>query len=148
MSEWLNGPTVTVRLIRDSSINLGKVTSPGDAAKILWDTIGDSPQEHFVVIILDTRNNVLGTRVVHIGTANSAHISFRDAFLGVLECAGVALIIGHNHPSGDPSPSPEDISLSRKFKQAADIMEIKLLDSVIVGDRASNYYSLEADNQL
>jgi DNA repair protein RadC len=106
--------------------------SPGDVATILQTEIGDKTQEHFMVLLLNTRNQVIGTHLLYIGTKNSINVAPNEVFRAAIRRNATSIVIGHNHPSGDPTPSPEDVTLTRIVKKAADILDIELLDHIIV----------------
>jgi DNA repair protein RadC len=118
-------------LVEDQSQKVS-LRSPGDVATILQAQIGHKTQEHFMVILLDTRNRVIGTHLLYIGTKNSIHVALNEVFREAIRRNAASIIIGHNHPSGDPSPSPEDVTLTCKVNQAAKLLEIELLDHIVV----------------
>lgn len=117
-----------------------RVASPDNAATLLMPEMRDLQQEHVRLILLDTRNNVLAIPTLTIGSVNSAIIRLADAFRLAMQHGAVAMILAHNHPSGDPSPSPEDVSVTRKFVEAGDLIDIKVLDHIVVGN--DRYVSL------
>lgn len=110
-----------------------KITSPEDAANLLISEMRDLEQEHFRAMLLDTRNRVLAMPTIHIGTVNSIHLRTAETFRAALKENAVAMILAHNHPSLDPSPSPEDVSSTRSFVQAGKILNIEVLDHLIIG---------------
>jgi DNA repair protein RadC len=97
-------------------------------------------QEHFCAACLDSKNNVVSTVTVHIGTVNMSVVGPREVFREAVRENAAALVVAHNHPSGDPSPSPEDIAVTRKLVEVGKILDIPLLDHVIVGDE--RFYSM------
>lgn len=145
-SMWATGPSMKIQVLRDSTYGqLGKVNSPGDAADLIRQAIGgDAVQEHVVVIMLDTRNNVIGTAVVYVGTANTVVIDIKDILLPAILTGAKAIVMGHNHPSDDPTPSPEDIKLTRELAKVCKMLGLDLLDHVIVS--TLGHRSLKADN--
>jgi DNA repair protein RadC len=110
------------------------IRSPQDAADLLMPELRDLPQERFKAIFLNSRNEVLKTRTISVGSLDSSLITPRDLFREGISSNAAAVIIAHNHPSGDPSPSPEDIAISKRLIQAGQMIGIEVLDHVIIGD--------------
>jgi DNA repair protein RadC len=106
-----------------------------DAARLLVPQFGQKPVEHFGVLLLDTRHNVLRTSVVSVGTLDASIVHPREVFREALAAGASAAILFHNHPSGDPDPSPDDVALTLRLMQAGDIMGIPVLDHLIVVER-------------
>jgi len=137
-----NVETVTryrIALIKEENTPYGDVslTRPGDVAEFLNRFLADRPQEHMIAIYLDTRNRLIGWTVAHIGTINRAAVEPRTILQIALTLNAAGLILSHNHPSGDPSPSAEDLGFTRRMAQAGDLIGIRLLDHLILGhDRA------------
>ena len=100
----------------------------------------DKPQEHLVVMYLDARLKLIERRVVSIGTANACMGHPRDVYRPAIELNAIAIALGHNHPSGDPSPSPQDIELTERMRAAGRVLNIGLVDHVVVGKRG--WYSI------
>lgn len=117
-----------------------QITQPGDAAEILIPLIGDRDQEHFVVMHLDTRNRVLDTEILYKGSLNCSLVRVAEIFRGAIRRNCAAVIVAHNHPSGDPLPSPEDVALTRRLVEAGKLMEVDVLDHVVIG--RNRYISL------
>jgi DNA repair protein RadC len=90
-------------------------------------------QEHFQVLYLDTRNRVLGSDTLYIGSLNTSHIRVAEVFREAVKRNCAALIVAHNHPSGDPSPSPEDVAVTRQLIEAGQLLDIELLDHLVIG---------------
>ncbi len=110
-----------------------QIRAPQDAANILIPLMGHREQEHFVVLFLDTRNRVMDREVLYRGTLNTSLIRVAEVFRGAVRRHCAAVIVAHNHPSGDPAPSPEDVSLTRRLVEAGRIMEVDVLDHLIIG---------------
>jgi len=111
-----------------------RLGAPHDAAAYLLPTFGSRPVEHFGVVLLDSRHRVIRTTVLAIGTLNTTIVEPRDVFReAVLESAS-AIVVFHNHPSGDPSPSADDVELTRRLAGAGVLMGIDVIDHVILGD--------------
>jgi DNA repair protein RadC len=97
-------------------------------------------QEHLVAFDLNARHQVLERRVVHIGSLTGVEVHPREVFRGAVINAAAAMIIAHNHPSGDPTPSRQDIDLTRRLREVGDLLGIAVLDHVVVA--ADGYISL------
>ncbi|EGO64412.1 RadC family protein [Acetonema longum] len=110
------------------------IRHPGDAADLLMPRLRYETKEHFIAILLSTKNHVLATPTVSIGSLNASVAHPRELFREVINYAAAAVIVAHNHPSGDPSPSKEDIALTRKLVEIGQLIEIPVLDHVIIGD--------------
>jgi len=108
------------------------ITCPADGAAILAD-IKDRRKEHFVALFLNARNQVICREDVSVGSLNASLVHPREVFAPAVGSAAASVILGHNHPSGDVTPSREDIELTRRMVQAGDIMGIEVLDHLIVG---------------
>ncbi|MBN2004226.1 MAG: DNA repair protein RadC [Anaerolineae bacterium] len=111
-----------------------QIKAPGDAANLLMSLIGHKNQEHFVVLFLDTRNRVLDYEMLYKGSLNTSLVRIGEVFRGAVRRDSASVIVSHNHPSGDPAPSPEDIALTRRLVSAGKVMEVDVLDHVIVGE--------------
>ena len=129
-------PMFQVRLVRDGSVTTDRKTvrSPEDAHQILQGYFADLPNEHFVALLLNTKNHVIALTPVSEGSLNASIVHPRELFQRAIlgNCASV--ILAHNHPSGDPNPSPEDLELTRKLAEAGKLLDIAVLDHVILGD--------------
>ena len=101
------------------------------------------PVENFVLVPVDNKLKPLGVFVVTVGTVDASIVSSRDVFQAALLCNASSIFILHNHPSGDPTPSKEDIEVTDRLKKAGELMRIPLLDHVIVGEK--KYYSIVSD---
>jgi DNA repair protein RadC len=112
------------------------VQSPADAAEVLRAHIGDSDREHFDALLLDTRNRVVGVHCVSVGSLNASVVHPREVFKAAILANAAAVILGHNHPSGDESPSAEDTALTQRLKQAGEILGIPVLDHLVLGESA------------
>jgi DNA repair protein RadC len=122
-----------------------KITSSQDAYKVLRSIIGDLEHEEFWALFLDNSNKVINKHQVSKGGITSTVVDIRLIFKKAITSGAVSIILAHNHPSGTLKPSRQDIKLTEKFKNASEIMDIKLLDHLIVTDKS--YFSF-ADEQL
>lgn len=110
------------------------IESPEDIAE-MFDHLRAEKREHFVAVYLDSKAYVLRAVTIHIGTVNASLVGPREVFREAVREGAVSLIVAHNHPSGDPTPSPEDINVTKRLKEVGDVLDIRLLDHVILGDR-------------
>ena len=108
------------------------ISAPGDALSMLSD-IKDQQREHFLCLYLNARNQVIHKEIVSIGSLSSAIVHPREVFRTAVAQAAASVILAHNHPSGDVSPSQDDINLTRRLVQAGEIMGIDVLDHLIIG---------------
>ena len=129
------------RLMATAPKEKATVTSPADAANLLMAEMTFLEKEHLRLILLDTRNGVLATPTVYIGSLNASVVRIGELFRAALKENAAAFIVAHNHPSGDPSPSPEDIKVTRQLVQAGKILDIDVLDHIIIGRQ--RYVSLK-----
>lgn len=111
-----------------------RISSPKDIADMLMNEMTDLNQEVLKLIMLDTKNKVLGIKDVFKGSLNSSIVHPREIFGEALKRSSANIIICHNHPSGDPSPSKEDINITIRLKECGAIMGINLLDHIIIGN--------------
>ncbi len=118
-----------------------KISSPGSIATLYMEEMRYLHQEHLKTVFLDTKNQIISDKFLTVGTVNASLINPREVFIQALRHNAVHVILLHNHPSGDPTPSHEDISITRRIIEAGDIIGIKLLDHIIIGD--GNYISLK-----
>jgi len=109
------------------------VKSPADAANLVMMEMAGLEQEHLRTIILDTKNHVLKVHTVYIGSLNTAVVRVGELFREAVRLNSAALIIAHNHPSGDPTPSPEDVQVTRQIVEAGKLLSIDVLDHLVIG---------------
>ncbi len=123
------------RLLHDKKTAIGQIVSPADAFRELRD-IRFLKKEHFVVLFLDTRNQQIKREVISIGSLNASLVHPREVFEPAIKNLAAQVIIAHNHPSGDPEPSEDDLAITRRLQAAGDVLGIEVLDHIIVaGDR-------------
>lgn len=109
-----------------------RIQSPEDAANLLSD-MGALEQEHLRVVNLDTRNQVVRISEVYRGSLNTSWIRVAEVFRDSVRLNAAAILVAHNHPSGDPSPSPEDIAVTRTMIEAGKLLDIEVLDHLVIG---------------
>lgn len=112
-----------------------QVKSPADVAHLLMSDMAYYEQEHLRVLMLNMKNYVLNNwrQSLYVGTLNSSVLRVAEIFREAIRANAAAIIVAHNHPSGDPTPSPEDIRVTRDIRQAGTLLDIELLDHVIIG---------------
>ena len=110
------------------------VRTPDDVAALLLPRFRYESRESFVAVLLSTKNHVLKTPVISVGSLNASIVHPRELFREAINASAAAVIVAHNHPSGDPTPGPEDVSLTRKLVEAGKILDIPVLDHVVLGD--------------
>ncbi len=121
---------VTARYIGPRRKSL-TISGPGDAASFMRGLLRDEVREHFLALYLNGAHQVVSFSLVSLGDATSAPVHAREVFQGALLVGACALIVGHNHPSGDVQPSTEDVDVTRKLKQAGELLRVPLLDHVL-----------------
>lgn len=109
------------------------IHSPADAAALLSYEMGALEQEELRVLLLDVRNRVLGIECVYRGSLNSSQVRVGELFKAAIRRSAAAILVVHNHPSGDPSPSPEDAALTRAIIEAGKLLDIEVLDHLVIG---------------
>ena len=120
--------------------------SPAEAARFIRRVLPDNVREHFVALFLDGQNAVAGFYVVATGTAASCPVHTREVFQGAILAGALALVVGHNHPSGSVDPSPEDRAVTKQLSNAGTLLGIPVLDHIIVG--GDEFYSFREKGQL
>lgn len=143
MAEKALGPAKAAQL--KASLELGRrlmvevpeersqIRSPADAANLVMSEMSMLEQEHLVVMLLDTKNRVLDRSTVYKGSLNTSLIRVGELFREAIRANCAALIVIHNHPSGDPTPSPEDVAITRQIVQAGKLLDIEVLDHLVIG---------------
>ncbi len=127
-------PSLGLRMVRERTIRTTKesVNDSGDAAVVAFHAIGDRPVEHCIAIMLDGRNKVTSIVTLAQGGMHGATLAPRDVLRAVLVAHGAAFILAHNHPSGDPTPSEQDITTTRAISRACAAIGMPLLDHIVV----------------
>ncbi|EGQ22620.1 RadC family protein [Sporosarcina newyorkensis] len=123
------------RLYRTAPQDRYKIRSPEDAANYLMTDMSSLNQEHFVALFLNVKNEVLHKQTIFIGSLNSSIVHPREVFREAFKRSAASMIISHNHPSGDTTPSREDIEVTKRLMEAGAIMGIDVLDHIIIGDQ-------------
>lgn len=111
-----------------------RFTSPRQVFDYFHHEFRDCRKEHFLILLLDGKNRIIRRVQISEGSLNQSIVHPREVFIPAVKESAAALILVHNHPTGDPAPSSEDIAITRRLKEAGEIMGIKVLDHIIVGD--------------
>ena len=120
--------------------------SPRDVAAYLMPAFGALPTEQIGVVLLDTKHREIRTAIVAVGALNSAGALPRDVFRDATVAGAAAVVLFHNHPSGDPSPSPDDLRLTKHLAAAGTLLGIELMDHIILGE--TRYFSFKEMGHL
>ena len=121
------------------------ISSPADVDRLLRRRIANLDRENFVVVLLNTKNEVIGTPLVSVGTFSASLVHPREVFKPAIRASAASVVLAHNHPSGKAEPSWEDREVTRRLGESAGILGIEVLDHVIVGD---GYYSMKEHGML
>lgn len=123
------------RLLLSTPEDRLKIRSPADVAQLLMAEMSHLEQEHFRVLMLDTRNNLLDAITLYVGSLNASHIRVAEVFREPIKRNAASIIVAHNHPSGDPTPSPEDVEVTRQLVKTGNLLDIEVLDHLIIGQQ-------------
>ncbi|MBN2840296.1 MAG: DNA repair protein RadC, partial [Coriobacteriia bacterium] len=110
------------------------ITRPDDVARLCGPQFRGSDREHFWALALNTKNQLLRTIEVSVGSLNASIVHPRELFKECVKISAASVVVVHNHPSGDPTPSGADIQLTRRLVKAGDVLGIEVLDHVVIGD--------------
>lgn len=127
------------RIVLDRTGSIAKegtavVTCGIEAAKLFRQFLGDVPEEHFLLMVLDSRRRVIGMNEVSVGTLSASLVHPREVFRAAILLNGAAVIVAHNHPSGDSTPSAEDRDVTRRLQRAGDLLGIPVADHIVLGE--------------
>ena len=140
---------VSCKLVRECpSITYAqrRISSPEDAATLVKDFLEDADREMMILICLNRKGEPTALHTVSIGTLSSSMVHPREVFkVAILSCAS-SIIMAHNHPSGDPCPSREDIDITKRIKDAGELIGIELIDHLIIG--LNKHFSMKSSGQL
>jgi DNA repair protein RadC len=122
-----------------------KITSPGDVAEIFIPLLIDEMKEKFILVCLNSANKIIAYEVISIGNLNSSVVHPREVFKAAIDHRSASIILLHNHPSGNPEPSNEDISITKKMVESGKILDINVFDHIII---AGNTYTSFVERRL
>ena len=139
---------VSVKLVKEGSIRYKGRTihRPDDGYALMKEFLDRLDREHFLVVSLDTKNQPVSVNVCHIGSLNANLVHPREVLKVAILSNAAAVMVGHNHPSGNTEPSREDIEVTKRLREACELMGIHLLDHLIIGDET--YLSLREGGHL
>lgn len=126
-----------LKVVRERRPHYGpavNIRTSADVYRAFCGRFDRADREEFLVVPLDGKNRSLGFHVVSVGTLTASLVHPREVFKIVLLTNAAAIILVHNHPSGDPTPSPEDVAITQRLKDAGEILGIRILDHVVIGD--------------
>jgi DNA repair protein RadC len=135
-------PVYTISLVREAAVTITerpKFNSSADVATLLYELLEDADREHFLVLMLDRKNRLIGVNTVSVGSLSASVVHPRETFKPAILANAAAVIFAHNHPSGDTAPSPEDRTLTARLVASGHLLGIAVLDHIIVGD--ASYFS-------
>ena len=134
---------VSIKMIKESSFlyKNRRISSPKDVVELLRNFLEGADREQFITCCMDTKNQPTSINIVSVGTINSSLVHPREVFKTAIISNASSVILSHNHPSGDVTPSKEDVDITKRIKECGRILGIELLDHVIIGD--DKYSSLK-----
>ena len=132
-------PIYSVKLVHTGNVLVAgtdrlKIRSPRDAVDLLCNHLDGADREHFVVVLLDTKGHIIGVSTVSVGDLSSAIVHPREVFKPAILSNAASIILAHNHPSGDPTPSSDDTAVTRRLHEAGELLGIEVLDHVVIGE--------------
>lgn len=134
------------RLSMKAAEHVEAVHGPEDAARYAIPRLRHEQREHFVAMLLDRRNHILAMRDVSIGSQSASVVHPREVFRLAIQHSAASLIVLHNHPSGDPTPSQEDVAVTQRLVDAGRIMDIPVLDHIVLG--GDKFISLKEEGMV
>lgn len=128
---------VSVKLIRESSVRYSseKIATPNDIANLCRNFLEQADREICLLICLDNKNKPTAIHTISVGTVNASLVHPREVFKTAILANAVRIVLAHNHPSGDPEPSKEDIEITKRLIEAGKIIGIELLDHIVIGEK-------------
>ena len=135
-------PIYKVMLVKDGNQKAEQksITCPNTARDIVSSYLAGVDREHFVALMVDQKHKVIGINTVSVGSLNSSVVHPREVFKPAILSNAAAIILAHNHPSGDPMPSAEDIEVTRRLVAAGETLGIAVLDHIIIGCEVTGRY--------
>ncbi|AOY78376.1 RadC family protein [Clostridium formicaceticum] len=134
------------RIALTTKANNYKIKGPDDVTHLLMEEMRYLKKEFFNIMLLNTKNELIAVENISIGSLNASIVHPREVFVRAIKRSSASLILVHNHPSGDPQPSKEDINITNRLVEAGKLIGIEILDHIIIGDNA--YVSLKEKNMI
>lgn len=140
---------VSCKLVKEASLLYAqrKIGQPEDAVSLVKDFLEDADREMMILVCLDRKAQPTHIQTISIGTLHSSLVSPRECYKAAILSSACSIILAHNHPSGDPSPSREDIEVTKRIKESGELLGIELMDHLIIGSNGK-YISLKSSGQL
>ena len=135
-------PVVRVKLVKEGNVRTSekRYSSPEQVTEMARTFFDDTDREIFAAFYLNGKNQIAGVNEISVGSLNQSIVHPREVFKGAILANAAAVILVHNHPTGDPTPSNEDKEITRRLRDAGDILGIRVLDHVIVGEEETNQF--------
>lgn len=143
IKKYIPFQTLRIELVREAPAKKYQLLNPEDIYDLLYKEVAKLDREHFWVIPLTTKNQVIGINLVSMGSLTSSVVHPREVFKPAILANAARVILAHNHPSGDPMPSPDDIAITMRIRDAGNILNIEVVEHIILGDKT--YYSFAAN---
>ena len=137
---------LTKRFSKEEKRHIKKIQSPRDVYELLVDDFMGLQVEQFRILLLDTKNQVKKIDIISEGTLNASIVHPREVYKSAVLNSASCIMLVHNHPSGNPNPSREDVNITNRLVEAGDLMGITVLDHIVIANR--NYYSFKENNLL
>jgi DNA repair protein RadC len=134
---------VRLSLVREAAEQPYAVRHAGDVVGLLRAFLRDDPRERFAVVYLDTRHRPIAVHDACTGTADGTQVHPREVFGPAVALSATSVVVAHNHPSGDPSPSAEDRAVTARLREVGELLGIPVVDHVVIGD--ARYYSFASE---
>jgi DNA repair protein RadC len=143
----VSGAFGLARRLQEAALRPGtRLRDSRDVARVVRETVRGSRRENFFALLLDARHRIVSMRLISTGSLESAPVHPREVFSPAVREGAAAVVVAHNHPSGDPTPSAEDRAVTERLRGAGELLGIALLDHVVVGDQRC--FSFAAEQQL
>lgn len=139
---------VHITLVKDRELEYKAFRASDQAAELGHKLIKQNDREHLIVLSLNGQNKPVNVNIVHVGTSDQCNTQPRDILKPAILCNASSILVLHNHPSGDVTPSGSDKAFTENLREACKVMGIRLLDSIIIGEPNKPYYSLADDGLL
>ena len=127
--------SIRINMVMEKTPSYGVLTKSDILRKYGW--LEDEIKEHIYAVYLNNKNKIIGDKLITLGTSNASLVDTQDITRVALLCNAQAVVLCHNHPSGDPTPSSDDVNVTQKIKKALNYFDIKMLDHIVIGKNGS-----------